>query len=114
MELCCTRALESLYSTQPKYPFPTKSEAVVHSPFVRFARKLSSALICAAAFVAAGCHGNPNNSGYGIGWVTLTDEPGDFTSYIVNVDSVELTGKNVGLITAVRSARTVHFSNVRG
>jgi hypothetical protein len=84
----------------------------VHSSFIRFARKFSSALICAAAFVAAGCHGNPDNSGYGIGWVTLTDEPGDFTSYIVNVDSVELTGKNVGLITAVATPETVDFSKL--
>jgi hypothetical protein len=112
MELCRTRTLESLYSTQPKYPFPTKSEAVVHSSFVQFARKFSSALICAAAILAAGCHGNPYDSDYGIGWVTLTDNPGDFTSYIVNVDSVTLIGENVGEITAVATPETVDFSKL--
>jgi hypothetical protein len=84
----------------------------VHSSFVRFARKFSSALICVAAFVAAGCHGNPNDSFFGIGWVTLTNHPGDFTSYIVNVDSVTLTGQTVGVISAVATPETVDFSKL--
>jgi hypothetical protein len=84
----------------------------VHSSFLRFARKFSSALICVAAFVAAGCHGNPNDSYYGIGWVTLTDDPGDFTSYIINVDSVTLTGQTVGIVTAVATPETVDFSKL--
>lgn len=84
----------------------------MHSSFLRFARKFSSALICVAAFVAAGCHGNPNDSYYGIGWVTLTDDPGDFTSYIINVDSVTLTGQTVGIVTAVATPETVDFSKL--
>jgi hypothetical protein len=84
----------------------------VHSSFLRFARKFSGALICAAVFVAAGCHGNPDDSYYGIGWVTLTDDPGDFTSYIVNVDSVTLSGQTVGVITAVATPETVDFSKL--
>jgi hypothetical protein len=71
------------------------------------------ALLCAAAFVAAGCHSNNNDSGYGIGWVTLTDTPGDFTSYIVNVDSIVLTGKTVGAITALSTTETVDFTKLR-
>jgi hypothetical protein len=71
------------------------------------------ALLCAAAFVAAGCHNNNNTSGYGIGWVTLTGTPGDFTSYIVDVDSVELVGKNVGLITALSTVETVDFTKLK-
>jgi hypothetical protein len=71
------------------------------------------ALLCAAAFVAAGCHNNNNDSGYGIGWVTLTDTPGDFTSYIVNVDSVVLTGKTVGAITALSTVETVDFTKLK-
>ena len=72
-----------------------------------------SALLCAAAFVAAGCHNNNNSSGYNIGWVTLTGTPGDFTSYIVNVDSVVLTGKTVGAITALSTVETVDFTKLR-
>jgi hypothetical protein len=72
-----------------------------------------SALLCAAAVIAAGCHNNNNNSGYGIGWVTLTDSPGDFASYIVNVDSVTLTGKTVGVITAVATVETVDFTKLK-
>jgi hypothetical protein len=71
------------------------------------------ALLCAAAFVAAGCHNNNNDSGYGIGWVTLTDTPGDFSSYIVNVDSVVLTGKTVGAITALSTVETVDFTKLK-
>jgi len=85
----------------------------VHSLFSRYARRSLSALLCAAAVIAAGCHSNNNTSGYGIGWVTLSDEPGDFTSYIVNVDSVTLTGKTVGVITAVATVETVDFTKLR-
>jgi hypothetical protein len=85
----------------------------VPSSFSRYARKSLGALLCVAAFMAAGCHHNNDDSGYGIGWVTLTDTPGDFTSYIVNVDSVELTGKNVGLITALSTPETVDFTKLR-
>jgi hypothetical protein len=39
---------------------------------------------CAAAVVSAICHHNNQNSGYSIGWFTLTGRPGEFTSYTVN------------------------------
>jgi hypothetical protein len=85
----------------------------VHSLFSRYARQFSSALICAAAVIAAGCHRNDLSSGYGIGWVTLSDTPGDFTSYIVNVDSVTLTGATVGVVTAVATVETVDFTKLK-
>jgi hypothetical protein len=72
----------------------------VHPSFGRYARLSSSALLCAAAIFAAGCHNNNLTSGYGIGWVTLSDTPGDFTGYTVNVSSVSLTGEVVGAISA--------------
>src|SRR5216684_2617922 len=112
MELCRTDALESLYSTQPKSPNPTILEAVVHPSFVRYARNSSSALLCAAAIFAAGCHHTNYTSGYGIAWVTLSDTPGDFTSYIVNVDSVSLTGTVTGGITPVQAVETVDFTKL--
>jgi len=84
----------------------------VHSPLGRTARNTLCALLCAAAVLAAGCHNNNFDSGYGIAWVTLTDEPGDFTSYIVNVDSVTLTGVANGAITAVSTPESVDFTKL--
>jgi hypothetical protein len=72
----------------------------------------SSALLCAAAIFAAGCHRNNYTSGYGIAWVTLSDTPGDFTSYTVNVDSLSLTGKVVGSVTGVAAIETVDFTKL--
>jgi hypothetical protein len=72
-----------------------------------------SALVCAAAIFTVGCHRNHLTSGYGVAWVTLSDSPGDFTSYIVNVDSLTLTGKNVGVITAVSAIETVDFTKLK-
>jgi hypothetical protein len=80
--------------------------------FGRYARKYSRALLCTAAVFAAGCHHNNYTSGYGIGWVTLSDTPGDFTSYTVNVNSVTLTGKVTGVITAVAAVETVDFTKL--
>jgi hypothetical protein len=71
-----------------------------------------SAFLCAAAIFAAGCHSNNYTSGYGIAWVTLSDTPGDFTSYTVNVDSVTLTGKVNGAYTPLSTAETVDFTKL--
>ncbi len=84
----------------------------MHSTFGRYARNSLSALLCVAAFVTAGCHGNNLTSGYGIAWTTLTAEPSDFTTYIVTVDSVTLTGKNVGVITALSTPEIVDFTQL--
>jgi hypothetical protein len=70
-----------------------------------------SALICAAA-ILAGCHGNPNTSGYGIAWVSLTDEPGDYTSYVVTIDSVTLTRSDGVVVDAVGTPEVVDFTQV--
>src|ERR1700682_4390122 len=112
MELCRARALETLYSTRPILSTPTILEAVVHPSFVRYARKTASSLLCAAAIFAAGCHSNNYTSGYGIGWVTLSATPGDFTSYNVNVDCVNLTGKSGGVVTAVAAIEIVDFTKL--
>jgi len=84
----------------------------VHPSFGRYARKCSSALLCAAAVIAAGCHNNNLNSGFGIAWVTLSDTPGDFTSYTVNVDSLSLTGNVTGLVTPVQAPEIVDFTKL--
>jgi hypothetical protein len=75
----------------------------VYSSLKNKARKRAAALFGACAFVliAAGCHNHNQNSGFGVAWVTLTTNPGDFTSYLVTIDSVLLVGKTVGSVAAV-------------
>jgi len=85
----------------------------VHPSFPRFARKFSSALLCAAGVIAAGCHHNNLDSGYGVAWITLSDTtPDDYTTYTVNVDSVTLTGALYGVITAIATPETVDFTKL--
>jgi len=73
-----------------------------------------SALLCAAAIFAAACHNNNQNSGAGYVWVSLTDQPGDFTSYIVNVDSIALTRTDgaVATVAGGSSPETVDFTKL--
>jgi hypothetical protein len=77
------------------------------------ARRCVSALLCAVAIFAAGCHNNNLNSGYGATWVTLTDQPGDFSSYIVNIDSITLTRSDGAIVTALATPETVDFTKLR-
>jgi hypothetical protein len=85
----------------------------VHPSFPRFARIFSSALLCVAGVIAAGCHHNNLDSGYGVAWITLSDTtPDDYTSYTVNVDSVTLTGAAYGVITAIATPETVDFTKL--
>ena len=86
----------------------------MHSSPQGKARKRVIALLCACAFglLAAGCHNNNVNSGYGVAWISLTDEPGDFTTYIVTVSGLQLTGKTYGLITAISAPEAVDFTKL--
>jgi hypothetical protein len=76
------------------------------------ARRGLTVLLCAAAIFAAGCHRNNLTSGYGIAWVTLTDSPGDFSSYIVNVDSITLTRNDGAVVPALTTPETVDFAKL--
>jgi hypothetical protein len=88
----------------------------VHSSLRRLAEKSCRALLGAAAVVAAliaaGCHSNASNSGYGVAWVTLADDPGDFTSYVVNIDSITLTRNDGAIVTLIGTAETVDFTQL--
>jgi hypothetical protein len=77
--------------------------------------KRTVAFVFALVFSAlvAGCHGNNLDSGFGIGWVTITDEPGDFAAYIVQVDSVIMTGVNNGEVTVLDIPETVDFTKLK-
>lgn len=85
----------------------------MHSLIANLAPK-RLALYCALtlALLGVGCHRNNLTSGYGIGWVTLTTEGNNYTSYLVNVESVALVGKNVGTVTAVALPETVDFTKL--
>jgi hypothetical protein len=76
--------------------------------------KRAAAFVFAFVFslAIAGCHGNNLNSGFGIGWVTVTDEPGDFSSYIVTIDSVVLTGVVNGPVTVLDIPEVVDFTKL--
>jgi hypothetical protein len=89
----------------------------VHSSSKKRARNRLAALLCACTFglVAAGCHNNNQDSGFGVAWTTLTlaDDPGPFTSYLVTVDSVVLVGKLDGAVSAIGVPETVDFTKLQ-
>jgi hypothetical protein len=89
----------------------------VHSSFKNRARYRLAALLCACTFglVAAGCHNNNQDSGFGVAWTTLslTDDPGQFTSYLVTVDSVVLVGKLDGAVSAIAVPELVDFTKLK-
>lgn len=73
---------------------------------------LFRAMLCAAALLAAGCHSNNQTSGYGIVWVTVTDDPGDFTSYITSVASLTMTRSDGQIFTAIATEEPVDFTTL--
>jgi hypothetical protein len=87
----------------------------VYSSLKNKARKRAAALLGACAFVliAAGCHNHNLNSGFGVAWVSLTANPGNFTTYLVRVDSVILVGKTVGSVAAVSVPETIDFTKLQ-
>jgi hypothetical protein len=85
----------------------------VHSSFRLHAQKALGGLLLAAAFFLAGCHNNNQNAGFSIGWTTLTaDTDPQFASYQVVVDSVILTGKADGPVTAIATPELVDFTKL--
>jgi hypothetical protein len=88
----------------------------VHSSFKFKAAGRLAVLLSACAFglIAAGCHHNNLDSGFGVAWTTLatSDDRGQFTSYLVTIDSVVLVGKLNGAISAVAVPETVDFTKL--
>lgn len=89
----------------------------MHSTIKNRARNRLAALLCACTFglVAAGCHNNNLDSGFGVAWTTLslTDDAGQFSSYLVTIDSVVMVGKNNGSITAIAVPELVDFTKLQ-
>ncbi len=69
---------------------------------------------CAFGLIAAGCHHNNLDSGFGVAWTTLTttDDAGQFSSYLVTIDSVVLVGELNGAVSAVAVPETVDFTKL--
>ncbi|HUY84772.1 MAG TPA: hypothetical protein VMU86_09350 [Steroidobacteraceae bacterium] len=60
----------------------------------------------------AACSHNNTNSGYGVVWVTVTGEPGNFASYLVNLDSIVLNDKTGNTYTALATVEPVDFARL--
>jgi hypothetical protein len=71
-----------------------------------------AALLCAAAAMTAGCHHQSNISGYGVAWVTVTDEPGDYAAYDIIIDSITLTRSDGAVVTALGTPEEVDFTQL--
>jgi hypothetical protein len=88
----------------------------VHSSIKNKAANRLAALLCACGFgvIAAGCHHNNLDSGFGVAWTTLTttDDVGQFTSYLVTIDSVVLVGQVNGSVSAIAVPETVDFTKL--
>jgi hypothetical protein len=88
----------------------------VHSSFKNKLANRLVALLCASAFglAAAGCHNNNQNSGFGVAWTTLTttDDIGQFSSYLVTIDSVVLVGALNGEVGAIEIPETIDFTKL--
>jgi hypothetical protein len=79
----------------------------------RYVQKLLIALFCAATVFAAGCHSPSNISYYGIAWIDVTNQPGDYTSYIVTIDSITLTRSDGVVVTAAGTPELVDLAQVK-
>ena len=88
----------------------------MHLSFKNRARRRLAALLCACTFglVAAGCHHNNLDSGFGVAWTTLSvaDDAGPFASYVVTISSVVLVGKTVGAVSAIAVPATVDLTKL--
>jgi len=86
----------------------------VHSSVLSLTPKRAAAFVFALVFslLAAGCHRNDLNSGYGIGWFTVTDEPNAYAAYIVTIDSVVMTGVANGPVTVLDIPEIVDFTKI--
>ncbi len=88
----------------------------MHSSFKKKTANRLVALLGACAFglIAAGCHHNNLDSGFGVAWTTLTttDDAGQFSGYLVTIDSVVLVGKNNGSVSAIAVPETVDLTKL--
>jgi hypothetical protein len=88
----------------------------VHSSFKNKLAHRLVALLCACAvgLAVAGCHNDNQDSGFGVAWTTLTttDDAGQFSSYLVTIDSVVLVGQLNGEVGAIEVPETLDFTKL--
>jgi hypothetical protein len=88
----------------------------VHSSFRNKLAHRLVALLCACAvgLAVAGCHNDNQDSGFGVAWTTLTttDDAGQFSSYLVTIDSVVLVGQLNGEVGAIEVPETLDFTKL--
>lgn len=95
-------------------PGSLKGMSLMTAVRVRLPRRLlgaSCALVLGASALLAGCN-TRSNIIYGTGVVTLNNSPGDFTSYIVNIDSITLTRNDGILIEPLATPQSVDLTKV--
>src|SRR5215469_9201326 len=85
---------------------------VVPQWWTRCARALR-ALLCGAAGLLVACHTNPNTPA-GTPVVTMSDltNSGDFMSYILNIDSIQLTRTDGTIVTALLTPVTLDLAEL--
>lgn len=86
---------------------------------LRSARVVLLAFFGVGAVLTAGCHyQNYGDSGYGVGWVTVTNGTGNysnntqFASYVVTIDSITLTDAIGNVYTALATPEPVDFTRI--
>src|SRR5262245_26383544 len=85
---------------------------VVPPPRTRFARVLP-ATVCAAAALLAACH-TSTNPPPGTPVITMGDltNSGDFMSYLINIDAIELTRTDGTIVTPLVTPQTVDLARL--
>jgi hypothetical protein len=85
---------------------------VVPPPRTRFARMLR-ATVCGAAALLAACH-STTNAPPGTPVVTMSDltNSGEFMSYIINLDAIELTRNDGAVVTPLVTPETVDLARL--
>ena len=82
----------------------------MNSSISQIVRKSSRLILCGVACLGVGCHSrHAVNSGYGVAWITLTAEPGNFTGYIARINSVTFTRSDGQVFTALATVEPVDF-----
>jgi hypothetical protein len=86
---------------------------------LRSVRALFAAFFGAGVLLTAACHNNTTDSNYGIGWVTVSNPTGNyappnvhFASYVVTIDSVELTDSVGNVYTVISTAEPVDLTKL--
>src|SRR6516162_6947639 len=73
------------------------------------------ALVCAAAALLAACHSSTNLPP-GTPVVTMSDltNSGDFMSYIINIDAIQLTRSDGAVLTPLSTPKSVDLARLNG